>query len=65
MIIELLSCLGCQRIVDQITMGRGCIKCGSKHFRAVGPTAMVLVRWFLANPKHVIKLLIRDFRGEI
>lgn len=63
--IELLSCLGCQRIVDQWTMLRGCERCGGKLFRQVRPSSFLILCWFLNEPKHVLKLILRDIREKI
>lgn len=60
-IIELMSCTGCGRIIDQIWMPSQC-KCGVRFFKAVGPTKWVLIKWFLNNPKHVVKLVIADWK---
>lgn len=64
MIIELLACLGCGRTVDHLTMFPNCKRCGSKHFRAIGPSPYILLCWFINNPKHVIKLFIEDLKEK-
>lgn len=62
--IELLSCCGCQRIIDHTIFTSNCKRCHSKFFRTIGPSWWILVKWFVFNPKHVIKLLIQDIREK-
>lgn len=62
--IELLSCAGCQRIVDQWTMFPKCKRCGTKMFRQVRPTKYMILCWFLNQPKHVAKLYLQDLREK-
>lgn len=62
--IELLSCLGCRRTVDQWTVGTGCVECSSKLFKQIKPTKFRIVCWFLNNPKHVCRLIAKDFREK-
>lgn len=63
-IIEILSCYGCQRIVDQFTMGTKCPRCHSKYFKTVHPSKWILFKWFIYNPKHVLKLIATDIREK-
>lgn len=58
MIIELLKCQGCWRIVDQYTMYDGCTGCYTKLFRPTRPTKFNILRWILSNPKHAFKIFI-------
>ena len=62
--IELMSCMGCGHIIDQLNMIPRC-NCGGRYFKAVGPTKMVLLRWFLGNPKQVTKLIIQDIKEHL
>lgn len=64
MIIELMACMGCQRIVDQFTFPASCPRCMSKFHKAVNPSKWVIFKWFLAHPKHVLKLIIEDIREK-
>ena len=59
MVIELFKCKDCWRVVDQF-LPPNC-PCMSKWSVRVNPTKFNLIKWFLANPKHVIKLLVQDF----
>lgn len=60
MIIELMACrAGCGRVIDQFYMPDRC-KCGSRFFTAVNPDILILVKWFIQQPIHVIKLVIQD-----
>lgn len=63
-IIELMSCTGCGRIIDQICMPKQC-KCGVRFFKAVGPDWIILFKWFINNPKHVVKLIIKDIKEKL
>jgi hypothetical protein len=58
--IELLKCMSCWRVVDQFTTGAGCEGCFGKFFKQAGPSKFNILRWFLSNPKHVLKLVITD-----
>lgn len=62
MLIELMSCRGCQRVVDQFSFPIRCPRCGSGYFAAVNPSKWILVRWFLSNPKHVLRLVLKDLK---
>ena len=64
MVIMLLKCQGCWRVLDNVSMQLGCDDCYGRMFKQVNPTKMNVIKWFLANPKKVIKLLIQDFRGK-
>ena len=61
-LIELLSCMGCQRIVDQYTFPPQCPRCKSKFHKQVHPTKWLIFKWFITQPKHVSKLFIDDIR---
>lgn len=63
--IEILSCIDCGRTMDQYTMIYGCPRCGAKLFRLVTPTKFRLIAWFINEPKHVTKLILRDIREKI
>lgn len=65
MIIELMACTGCQRIIDQFTFPARCPRCGGRFHKAVRPTYWTICRWFFTHPKHVINLVIQDIRGGI
>ncbi len=60
--IDILSCIGCGRIVDQWMMLPKCEVCKGIRFRLVAPTKFNLLCWFINNPKHVIKLFIKDLK---
>lgn len=60
--VELLSCMGCQRIVDQWTMLGRCKRCGGHFYKQVRPTWYIKLCWFLNEPKHVAKMYWQDFR---
>lgn len=60
MIIELLSCFGCSRIFDNLSVPELCPRCHTKFFKAVNPSKWILVCWFFNNPTHVSKLLLKD-----
>lgn len=63
--IEILSCFGCRRTIDQFTLGTGCTECGSKLFKQVKPTKMRILCWFFNNPKHVAKLFLKGLWEKI
>ncbi len=65
MIIELLKCQGCWRVIDQFTIGFGCESCFTKFFKPIGPSKFNIFRWFLSNPKHVIRLYLEAFKEKI
>lgn len=60
--IELLSCLGCQRIVDQFTFPAQCPRCMGNFHKQVAPSKLIIFKWFITQPKHVIKLYIQDIK---
>ena len=64
--IELLGCLGCQRIIDNIIFRNQwfCSSCNGKYFKPVAPSKWTLIKWFIGNPKHVMKLLLLDIREK-
>lgn len=62
--IEILSCLGCQRIHDNLTFQPRCPRCNTQYFKRVEPSKWILFKWFITQPKHVIKLLIQDIREK-
>ena len=64
MVIQLLACIGCNRIVDQWTMCKGCEDCNGKLFKVVKPTPFRKVCWFANAPKHVLKLIWADIMGN-
>lgn len=61
--IELVVCKDCWKVMDQYQYPPIC-PCGSKFSRAVNATKFNLIKWFLTNPKHVLKLIILDLQGK-
>ena len=64
-VIELLSCMGCGRIIDHLNFKDRCPRCCSRFSKAIGPSFLILVRWFLTSPKHVFNLIIQDLREKL
>jgi len=62
--IELMACMGCQIIIDQNIFPIRCPKCGSRFYKAIQPTKITILRWFLNNPKHVLKLVYQDIKDK-
>ncbi len=58
--VDILSCIGCGRIVDQWTMVPFCKRCGTNRFKLINPSAFTVLCWFLNEPKHVFKLILQD-----
>ncbi len=61
--LELLSCMGCQRIIDHTIMPAKC-DCGTRFFKAVEPTKAIVLKWFFSNFKHASKVVFEYFREK-
>lgn len=62
--LELLACLGCQRIHDNLTFEARCPRCHSGYFKGVAPTKWIIFKWFITQPIHATSILIQYFREK-
>jgi len=62
--IELMACMGCQRVVDQYTFPANCPKCNSRFHKKIKPAKSIILKWVLTHPLHVTKLFIQDIREK-
>ncbi len=61
--VELMACMGCQKVYDQYKFPDRC-KCSGRYFKAIHPTTIVVLRWFVEQPKHAISLILKYFREK-